>query len=78
VTRWFSKHEVFEFLSQLFSSLQAAIYELTTSKVLPMSASKLLELMSHDVKSWHLKMELSAFVKAATVFFEERLLWDGT
>jgi hypothetical protein len=67
-TRWFSKYEVFEFLSALFSSLEAVIFKLIASKVSPMSASKLLELINHDIKSWYLKIELAAFVEVLLPF----------
>jgi hypothetical protein len=68
VTRWFSKYEVFEFLSALLSRLQAVTFKLTASKVSPMSVSKLLRLLSHDIKSWYLKIELAAFVKVQFPF----------
>jgi hypothetical protein len=63
VTRWFSKYEVSEFPSALLSSLQAVIYKLIASNVLPMSASKLLELINHDVKSLYVKIEQATFVE---------------
>lgn len=60
---WYSQYEVYEIIFPLFPDLVTAVTRITSKGIAPVNSAKLLKL-TDDVKSWYVKIELSATVEA--------------
>jgi plastocyanin len=62
-TRWFSKYDVFEKLSQVFPDLLTVMTNVVRKGISPANSTKLLNLLLDPLKSKKLAIELSAYVE---------------